>query len=163
MAVSLALVWITSSAIWFGASVRQRAITLNGPSVSTPRVWSFASVKAVIRLPVIPPNVSALDAALTLPSVDSLIAPPPNPSRLASWPRSVPFLKSGLRIEPLRISRLSIDPVASPYETPPSETNRAMTAITRAGEGVRMRRFTMNSSISGACAPNTDAPLPLRV
>jgi hypothetical protein len=36
--------------------------------VSTPRLWPFASVKAAMRLPVMPPNVSALVAALTFPS-----------------------------------------------------------------------------------------------
>jgi hypothetical protein len=41
----------------------------------------------------------------------------------------------------LRTSRPSIEPVATPYETPPSDTNRAMQAITRAGDGRRRRMY----------------------
>ena len=81
-------------------------------------------------------------------SVDSLMAPPPKPLRLASLPRRVPSLKSRLRIEPSLISRQSIEPVATPYDTPPIATNRAMQAMASAGEGLenRMRFFTGKSA-----------------
>jgi glycerol-3-phosphate acyltransferase PlsY len=43
----------------------------------------------------------------------------------------------------LAVAIIGIEPVARPYETPPSATNRAMQAITRAGEGRRAAiRFT---------------------
>jgi hypothetical protein len=54
------------------------------------------------------------ELASILPSVFSLMAPPPKPSRLASWPRRVPSLKSLLRMEPSLSSRLSMLPVATP-------------------------------------------------
>ena len=37
------------------------------------------------------------------------------------------------------ISRLSMKPVATPYETPLNETNSAIRAMTMAGEGRRLR------------------------
>ena len=47
---------------------------------------------------------------------------------------------SMLRTSLFLISRLSMKPVATPYETPPSETNRAIRATIMAGEGRRRSR-----------------------
>jgi uncharacterized membrane protein len=41
------------------------------------------------------------------------------------------------------ISRLSIVPVAKPYETPPRETDSAIREITSAGDGARRRKRLM--------------------
>src|SRR6476661_7230421 len=51
---------------------------------------------------------------------------------------------STLRTSLFLISRLSMKPVATPYDTPLSETNRAIEATIRAGEGRwrRSRDFT---------------------
>ena len=91
-------------------------------------------------------------------SVDSLMAPPPKPLRLASLPRRVPSLKSRLRIEPSLISRLSIEPVATPYDTPPIATNRAMQAMASAGEGLEnlMRFFTGKSAFCRVIRPGNN-------
>src|SRR5919106_2846849 len=92
---------------------------------------------------------SAVPALGTAPSLDasslevsrlsSLMPPPPKPSRLASWPRRVPSLKSGLRMEPLTMSPEVT--VATAYDTPLEATTSAMIATTIAGEGRRRKRF----------------------
>jgi hypothetical protein len=64
-AAALAFVWITISAIWLPASVRQRAVRVNWPSFSTARLWSFASTNALIRRADMAPKVSAAEAAFT--------------------------------------------------------------------------------------------------
>ena len=97
---------------------------------------------------------SAVPAPFTLPSrrvelgVErrSLIAPPPKPLRLASLPRSVPSLKSRLRIDP---STMSSDPiVAAAYAAPLSATKSAMHAMTVL---VRVR--------IGSCYPTGGGPV----
>src|SRR4051812_838330 len=94
---------------------------------------------------------SAKVADGTLPSLDSLMSSPVSVSRATSPPRMVLFRMSRPRISlfrtsPVRIvlfliSRLSIEPVASPYETPPSDTNRARRATTIDGDGRRRIRI----------------------
>src|SRR5215218_5044018 len=48
------------------------------------------------------------------------------------------FLMSRPRTLPSLIARVPIDPVATPYETPPRETKRATSATTIAGDVPRM-------------------------
>src|SRR5436190_15447306 len=53
--------------------------------------------------------------------------------------RIVLLRMSALETELFLISRLSMDPVASPYDTPPSDRNSVMHATTSAGDGRRRR------------------------
>src|SRR6476659_8117 len=56
---------------------------------------------------------------------------------------------STLRTSLFLISRLSMKPVATPYDTPLSETNRAVMATIMAGEGRRPRRNDFTGLLLG--------------
>src|SRR5918992_4461459 len=55
---------------------------------------------------------------------------------LTSRPKSERFLRSRPWRLPSRFSRESIEPVATAYETPPSDTKRAISATTNAGDAL---------------------------